>query len=647
MTKINLYSPYLIFVLALGAIFLFIGLLPIYRVGDGSEYYALFYAWSDTLRPWMTGSAYVAYEAFSQNQNIIGVVPADLLSRAFPALNVAETSDFNHFWFYSLLSYLASVPLKAFGIDLDAHNSFLLLHYLLLVTLISVFYYLYKWKGVVAAVILVFTSPLIWYLNKVHTELFTVVLTLMAVALIQKKQYLWGAFLLGLVSTQNISFALVAFIPFFYRVAIFWRAKFSITEMLLALGTAIIVLAHPAYYFFRYDVPTPQLLAGGASFGNNFGDFYIWLLDPNVGLLPYWPFGLIIIALSFLCFMSHRRMALRQEDYFFVFFIIFFLFINFYAQSSTENLNSGATRGPARYALWYLPLFLPLLLLIFRAITHRKIAVFVFVLTAGILGIVNYYLHNPAKGEQFHTPSFLSVFIQKNLSFIYSPPAEIFAERYSGVGEAVHGFKPRAILGPDCKKLLIYTGSERETVITPSYCYIDSTLLTEFANNIVVNKRSELESFYYILTKEEHSKSRLSLTPGGYTVGAKGNGNFILGSGWSVLENWGVWSTGVEVGLNLPCNSNQFYYNHKKIFLSLFFSPFGEQDITIEHMERSLYEGKITAGKQVQLELSPYYCNSESIDIDVFISEPKSPMELGQSSDVRKLGVALTRFELR
>ena len=57
MNKINLYSPYIIIALASGLVFLFFSSLSVYRVGDGSEYYALFYAWSDTLRPWMSDSA--------------------------------------------------------------------------------------------------------------------------------------------------------------------------------------------------------------------------------------------------------------------------------------------------------------------------------------------------------------------------------------------------------------------------------------------------------------------------------------------------------------------------------------------------------------------------------------------------------------
>jgi hypothetical protein len=193
--KINPYSSHIIIALALGGLFMLIYLITkIYRVGDGSEYYALFYAWSETFRPWMSDSAYAAYEKFLQIGSVNHGVSAERLKAAFPALD----SDFNHFWFYSLLSYLASVPFKAIGVDLNAHSSFMLLHYLLLVTLFSVLYHLYKWQGVAAAFILVLTSPLIWYLNKVHTEFFTVILILLSFAFIQKNNISGVLFFLGL-----------------------------------------------------------------------------------------------------------------------------------------------------------------------------------------------------------------------------------------------------------------------------------------------------------------------------------------------------------------------------------------------------------------------------------------------------------------
>lgn len=35
--------------------------LPVIRIGDGMEYYALFFAWTETLRPWMNEVSFSAY----------------------------------------------------------------------------------------------------------------------------------------------------------------------------------------------------------------------------------------------------------------------------------------------------------------------------------------------------------------------------------------------------------------------------------------------------------------------------------------------------------------------------------------------------------------------------------------------------------
>ena len=71
------------------------------RVGDGSEYYALFLAWRAGGRPFMTDAAWAAYEALYAGRSVDGLVAPHDLVRAFPALVQGATADFNHFWFYS------------------------------------------------------------------------------------------------------------------------------------------------------------------------------------------------------------------------------------------------------------------------------------------------------------------------------------------------------------------------------------------------------------------------------------------------------------------------------------------------------------------------------------------------------------------
>lgn len=80
--------------------------------------------------------------------------------------------------------------------------------------------------------------------------------------------------------------------------------------------------------------------------------------------------------------------------------------------------------------------------------------------------------------------------------------------------------------------------------------------------------------------------------------------------------------------------------------LNLLITPFGEQDITIKHLDEVLYEGTVMDEKMLELVIRPDGCNKPTLGIDIQIKNPRSPYELGQSDDTRKLGIALLKFEL-
>ncbi|MCE7058299.1 hypothetical protein LZF95_26720, partial [Algoriphagus sp. AGSA1] len=274
MRLFRLLLPYISFVLVLGVIFYSFLNSATYRVGDGGEYYALYYAWVETLRPWMTASSFEAYEVFVNQSEILGHVSADRLASSFPSLRVGETADFNHFWLYSFLAFCVALPLYLVDVAIDAHHGFLLLHHILLAVLFSIVFRFTGWRGVLVVAIMTFFSPVLWYLNKVHTELYTYVFTLLAVVLFSQCRYLASSFCLAVASAQNPSFSLVAFVPFFYRVVWLRYKPFTWQEVFWAIGATVLVLLHPIYYFFRYGVPTPQLLAGGASLGESLNSFH-------------------------------------------------------------------------------------------------------------------------------------------------------------------------------------------------------------------------------------------------------------------------------------------------------------------------------------------------------------------------------------
>lgn len=637
--------------LILGAIFAFLiiftllGLTFPDRVGDGSEYYALFLAWQETLKPWMSVVSFEAYDRlFSANQ-IGGLVSREWLVESFPALRLGGTADFNHFWFYSFLAFVISKFFSLVGLHLSPHSSFIALHFILVTFTSVVAFYFYKWQGLLAFLLMTITSPILWYLNKVHTELFTYCLTFSAIIFIYAKNYLPGAFLLALASTQNPSFGLIALFPFSYGLVSQRCQRFSFLEVCLVVGTVLAAIAHPTYYFLRFGVLTPQLLAGGASLGGNLSTFYIWIVDPDLGLLPNWPVGVIFIAVA-ICLYFYSNLNKDQSlSNFFYLFVIVFLLVNFYAHSSTTNLNSGATPGVARYSLWYLPLAFPLVLYVVKNFSVKNIYFYPFILILSLLSLFNLYKSNPVSGEDYSTPTMLSKYIQTNISFVYNPPHEVFAERYSGVGETIHSLNPRGVLGPDCRKLLIYPGAGRSLITTPNYCQTDQVKIRLLVDSLVL--KAKKDEFYIRLSDGQLDSLKFVVSPGLNKVGTYGNGNYILGAGWSLPEEWGVWSERKRVKILLPCNSSQFYFKHEKIYLTLKLQPFGSQKIKVLQSGDSLLDYELNKLDEVAFSGLVNGCREKLISFDIEISNPKSPRELGQSSDARKLGVSLIEFTIK
>nr|GFC11403.1 hypothetical protein [Tanacetum cinerariifolium] len=434
------------------------------------------------------------------------------------------------------LAFVVAKIASVFGLNISPHSAFLGLHFILISATGSLSYYLYGKRGLATFAVMTLFSPTLWFYDKVHTELFTYCLTLAGVMLVFSKRYLASALMFALASTQNPSFALVAFIPFMYRFTIQRAKSFDIFEVCLVVGTALAVLAHPIYYFCRLGVLTPQLLAGGATLGGNLSTFYIWLIDPDLGLLPNWSVGLImIIAAVIIRFCKLSTGEETSKPAFYAFLALYFM-INFYAHGSTENLNSGATPGLARYALWYLPATFPVCYYTIRNLHLRKWLAWPLLLLALIAGIASIRQYNPVKPENYTTPSWLSMLIQTRLPYLYNPPAEVFAERYSGEGELIQTLSPRGVVGPDCRKILVFAGKGRQRVTAPPRCMMDrdrvESLVRENWQNVETTQ-------YFELTNTQYNSTQIQLVPGTYLTKTDGNGAFLLESGWHRTEAWG------------------------------------------------------------------------------------------------------------
>jgi hypothetical protein len=467
----------LMIVLGLFGIFLLpILFIPPKRVGDGSEYYALYCAWKYTLRPWMTPESVSRYVDLFNSGTIRGLLSPDLLMNSFPALQLSGSFDFNHFWFYSLLAVLVGGIASIFNIFPAPQTSFTLLHWLLLCLPAVLAYKYFGWRGLAAVLLLTFVSPMLWYIDKVHTEFFTFCLSLTAVIFILKHRYIFAAVAFAMVSTQNPSFAVIGLLLLGIRIVVDFKVPYTFCELLGGCAAILLMVIHPAYYLVRFGVITPQLLNGGAALGDNISIFYVWLLDPDLGLLPNWPLGIVTLLAGFLLWRKHNGIAINPENKgVWWLFVGIYLIICLYAQSSTSNLNSGATPGLARYALWYIPLFFPLLLVFFSWLSEKPNRYWFGAGMVFVLAVTSFSVNNPFLGESFYKPSWLSLQLQKKVSWLYNPPPEVFAERYSGRHEVTEALF--AVIGPDCRKILLLPGDNRTEVTSPGRCHYDSNSL--------------------------------------------------------------------------------------------------------------------------------------------------------------------------
>lgn len=627
------------------------------RVGDGSEYYALYLAERFTHLPFMTEKAWGIYAA--QVSAGMPGIPLENLMSAFPALQLGNGADFNHFWLYSLVpSLIGSAVHILTGHELPPHVAFLVFHGFLFAVFVLIARRFFNIHGVIAVCVLVFLSPMFWFIDKVHTEFFTFCVIGSAVTLTLKNRYLVAAFFVSLASTQNISFAPIAF---FLVLADYSSRtqprRFSLYETGLLLLVAGFCLLHPAYYFFRFGVVTPQLLAGGAKSSPDWAMLYLWILDPDVGLLPNWPFGVALLMGAWLG-RGQIKPMLASDTKAIVFLLASYLLVSLAAQSATQNLNSGATPGLARYATWYIPLFFLPTLATIRFFSQNSLSPAL--LTTALVSILsiayNWSVNHPFKGEgSYNEYSPASRIIQEHFPGLYNPPSEIFAERFSGNGEGVWLSQPFAIMGPDCRKVLVMDRPGARSFIADSRftCQVSPNLAENFIREKLRGSTALAGKDHYLTLTDADIQEIIFRPVEGKTYQfASGHAMpGILKSGWGQSESWGTWCIGKKCELDLVCPANPVDHSGLRAVISLnpFVTP-AHPDVTfsVQTREQTLWSGNIIAPITLSFDFTAEHCKADQkIPLQFTVENPVSPRKLGMSGDTRTLGIALisVRYE--
>lgn len=360
--------------------------------------------------------------------------------------------EMSHFWLYSALAVPGVWTARLVGFH--PHYAFTIVN----VSLLLVALWLAVPRIRAAPTALLFGSPLLWWIDKAHPEVFTFSLFAIALLLFEDRPW-WSLVALGAVGAQNPPFAPALVVAV---VLIAYRRRGSLGDRRLWVGAAAggaLALLHPLYYWWRLGRPYPQAGWGSETHVPSIAEIGSVIWDPNIGLLVNFPLlGPLLVFALVVIFLRARRSLLRPSLVLGAATAAIVLVV----VAQTVNHNSGGTRNMTRYAVWILPFVAPFFALALGRLRGRLHHVFAGLVALSL--VLSVYTDRPSTGAVYTRPTPLAEYLWTNHPGWHNPIAEIFSERVRGF--EVRGHEPAATSG--CEKVLTVAGRWPDRCPRPS-----------------------------------------------------------------------------------------------------------------------------------------------------------------------------------
>jgi hypothetical protein len=400
------------------------------RVGDSHEYVAMARGLAEVGGPARPLPAIEASLKADWNE------PAPGFPLVVPSLRGADGRyDFPHFWFYPALA-APFIPLTD-ALGLHVRWAFFAVNLALLLLAAAVL----AGRFPAAGILLMACGPILWWVDKPHTEVFTWSLLTISMCSLGGAPW-WALVALGAAATQNPPFAPVLLLTLAWIVLVNRRAARRVWAG-FAAGAALAALA-PIYSRWRLGMWS-TLSVGAIPHRPSLSEYTAVLLDPNIGILPNAPVFLALLVAA--CVVAMRRAEARRS-FATAWYALLVSAVLLAAFSQAANFNSGGTPNPSRYGLWLTALFVPAA----TAALQAPRALIRILATLGLAWSLVFF--HPHLGDHYLRPTPLAAWLWEHVPGADNPLPEIFCERLSGR----EGVQDLPLATPGCSKALLAAG---------------------------------------------------------------------------------------------------------------------------------------------------------------------------------------------
>ena len=551
----------------------------------------------------------------------------------------------NHFGIYSALV----TPVKLILMQFNVYPlwAFTVTNYLLWLVAVMVILFVLKTDGFkkLCLTALAIFNPVFFYLKWTHAEVFIFTFVVIGLVFYYNKQYARSIFFLSVACMQNVGvcpFAMIVGIDFIISRILEYKEKqgrFALISFIrlywkkiIPYGLCYIPAVIPvADTYFRFgSISLVADVAGESRYLAH--KVFDLIFDLNLGILPYEPLILIaFIILVCIGLFKNTRMAIMN-----LLGLGGILFI----LGNQKQINSGM-QNIMRYNVWLIPIMMFYVVMNWKQTIPKRrylagsVCLSEVIITTLVIAYVTW------GGGSYSCNGFAqwTKWVMDFAPGLYNPTHGIFYSRVLG-GETYYMETPVMYCNAD--------GFVRKILLSKEATH---NIAEEQWEYIEYDKHKPIDLLSYKRTKiDEGDYEYINLTGKIIRVFDYSLGNSIIcysedsnildyaTCGVSQAENWGSWTDGDSVCINMALNDEEIC-SQIRAYIDVTGTFYQPQRVNALINDSEVYSAVIEGDQDIEFVFN--WPEDGIVNMKILLPDSRQPSELGLSMDSRDLGIGL------